>query len=64
MMQFEPRVRCSSPPPSSGGVDIGSNTIIIDTTDTLDSPALSIKGTCGLIHNRAYAYLFYQPWKN
>lgn len=48
------------------GVDIGNvNTMIIDNADTLGLTQLyQLRGRVGRSTNRAYAYLFYQPWKN
>ncbi|MCO5217849.1 MAG: transcription-repair coupling factor [Thermomicrobiales bacterium] len=47
------------------GVDIGNvNTMIIDNADTLGLTQLyQLRGRVGRSTNRAYAYLFYQPWK-
>lgn len=47
------------------GVDIGNaNTMIIDNADTLGLTQLyQLRGRVGRSSNRAYAYLFYQPWK-
>ena len=48
------------------GVDIGNvNTMIIDNADTLGLTQLyQLRGRVGRSNNRAYAYLFYQPWKS
>ncbi len=48
------------------GVDIGNvNTMIIDNADTLGLTQLyQLRGRVGRSTNRAYAYLFYQPWKS
>lgn len=48
------------------GVDIGNvNTMIIDNADTLGLTQLyQLRGRVGRSSNRAYAYLFYQPWKS
>lgn len=48
------------------GVDIGNvNTMIINNADTLGLTQLyQLRGRVGRSTNRAYAYLFYQPWKS